>query len=257
MRAKAYAKLNIFLKIVGIRGDYHEIVSRFVKLENLYDEIEFIPGNFDKFTIEGTPDIKREENIIYKAFCTLNAYTNNPKIINFFFNHKVVINKNIPTGAGLGGGSSNAAVFLKLCNDIIGLNLSIKQLAEIGVKIGADVPFFIYDETSANVSGIGEIIEKFEEEIPEFEIKFIDEHCDTAQVYKNYRKKYMKVFEIDLAKQLKNLPTSEILNKITPLKANDLYESAIDLCPKLAPYKNDWFLSGSGSTLFRMKAGKE
>jgi len=253
MKTKAYAKINIFLKIVGLRDNYHEIVSRFIKYYDLFDEIEFVEGSFDRFEIEGTPNIKREENIIYKAFAALNYYTQNPKIIDFFFSHKVVIKKNIPQGAGLGGGSSDAAAFMKLCNQIIGLNLSIRELARIGAKIGADVPFFIYDFSSANVSGIGEIIEKFEEDIPQIQLKFIDSHCDTSKVYKNYRQKHMKVFEIDLANRLKNLPSKEILNKISPIKANDLYLSAIDLCPKLKKYKNEWFLSGSGSTIFRLK----
>ena len=252
MKTKAFAKINIFLKIVGLRGDYHELISRFVKLKDLYDEIEFAPGKFERFTIEGTPNIKREENIIYKTFAALNYHTQNPKIIDFFFSHKVVIKKNIPMGAGLGGGSSDAAAFMKLCNDIIGLNLSIKEMAQIGAKIGADVPFFIFDYESANVSGIGEVIEKYEEELPKFDIKFVDEHCDTAKVYKNYREKFMKVFDIELALKLKNLPTKEILNTITPLNANDLYQSAIELCPKLKKYKSEWFLSGSGSTVFRL-----
>jgi len=253
MRIKSYAKVNIFLKIVGIRDNYHELISRFVRLETLFDVIEFVPGNFDKFTIDGFDNLKREENLIYKAFIELNKYTQNPEILDFFYSHKVVVKKNIPTGAGLGGGSSNAAAFMKLCNEVIDLRLSLKQLAQIGAKIGADVPFFIYDETSANVSGIGEIIEKFEEDVPKLELKFIDVHCDTAKVYQNFRKKFMRVFEIELANRLKELPTIEILNKITPLKANDLYESATSLCPKLKPYKKDWFLSGSGSTLFRFK----
>ncbi|WP_187647878.1 4-(cytidine 5'-diphospho)-2-C-methyl-D-erythritol kinase [Nitrosophilus labii] len=253
MKTKAHAKVNIFLKIVGTRGDYHELISRFVKIKELYDVIEFIPGNFEKFTIEGCEGIKREENLIYKAFIKLNEYTQNPAIIEFFYYHKVVVKKRIPQGGGLGGGSSDAAAFMKLCNDVIDLRLSIKRLSEIGATIGADIPFFIYDYESANVSGVGEIIEKFEEEVPDIELKFIDERCDTARVYKNYREKFMKIFEIELSNELKNLPSYKILTKISPLKANDLYKSAIDLCPKLDSFKDRWFLSGSGSTLFKLK----
>ncbi len=251
MKIKAPAKVNIFLKIVGLRGNYHELISRFVKVDNLYDEIEFKKGNFDRFTIEGCENIKREDNIIYKTFVKLNEYTQNPAIIDFFYSHKVVVKKNIPLGGGLGGGSSDAASFMKLCNEVIDLRLSLKDLVEIGSKIGADVPFFLYDYKSANVSGIGEIIEKFDEEPIDLEFKFIDEHCDTKKVYENYRKKIMKNFEIGLANRLKNMPSKEILTTILPLKANDLYESAINLCPKLSPFKDSWFLSGSGSTLFK------
>ncbi|HIE35168.1 MAG TPA: 4-(cytidine 5'-diphospho)-2-C-methyl-D-erythritol kinase [Campylobacterales bacterium] len=252
MRAKSFAKINIFLKIVGTKDEYHNIVSRFIKVEDLYDEIEFVPGRFEKFTIQGC-GIKREDNIIYKAFTLLNDYTQNPQIIDFFYHHKVVIKKNIPIGGGLGGGSSNGATFLKMCNQIIDLRLSTQDLLKIGSKIGSDIPFFMLGFNSANVSGVGEIVEEFKEEIPKIELKFTNIHCDTAKVYKNYRKKFMKIFEVEFANELKKLPSKEILQKIEPIRANDLYKSAIDLYPDLEKFKNEWFLSGSGGTIFRLK----
>lgn len=257
MRAKAFAKVNIFLKIVGIRGNYHELNSRFVRVDNLFDEVEFVEGKFDKFTIDGFENIKREDNLIYKAFVKLNEYTQNPAIIDFFYSHKVVVKKNIPLGGGLGGGSSDAAAFMKLCNDVIDLRLSNEKLLEIGAKIGADVPFFLSGFGSANVSGIGEVIEEFDEEPIDLEFKFIDEHCDTAKVYQNYRKNFMQSFEIGVANRLKEMKSKDILKSIEPLKANDLYQSAINLCPKLEPFKDEWFLSGSGATLFRLKERDE
>ena len=253
MHAKAPAKLNIFLKITGFRGSYHEIVSRFIRYEELYDEIAFVPGRYERFEIEGTPDIPREKNIIYKAFCALNAATGNPKIIDFFFSHKVHVTKRIPQGAGLGGGSSDAAAFLKLANEHIGLGLSPKELAAIGAQIGADVPFFIYGFEAANVRGIGEIIEPFADDIPPIEPRLLSIHCDTAAVYANWRKKFADTLHIGLAEHLAQMTSRRILSTIAPYEANDLYASAADLCPELKKYQESWFLSGSGSTIFRSR----
>ncbi len=250
MQIRTPAKLNVFLKIIGTRGDYHELISRFIRYDELYDTITFVPGSFERFTIEGV-DIPRERNILYKAFVELNRYTENPKIIDFFYHHKVVIEKRIPMGAGLGGGSSNAAGFIKLLNKILNLRLSQEEMAKIGARLGADVPFFIYGYKSANVSGIGEVIEPFEDEIPPLELKLLPIHCDTAKVYGRYREKFMEGFEIGLAKRLMKQTSREILDTIAPTKANDLYLPAIDLCPDLGRYKDEYFLSGSGSTLFR------
>ena len=250
MQIRTPAKLNIFLKIVGTRDNYHELISRFIRYDKLYDTIRFVPGSFERFTIEGV-DIPREQNILYKTFIELNRYTENPKIIDFFYQHKVVIDKRIPMGAGLGGGSSNAAGFMKLLNKILNLRLSLNEMATIGAKLGADVPFFIYGYNSANVSGIGEVIEPFEDEIPDLTLKLLPIHCDTAQVYKRYREQFMEHFEIGFARQLMKQTSKEILATITPVKANDLYLPAIDLCPELGKYKEKYYLSGSGSTLFR------
>jgi 4-diphosphocytidyl-2-C-methyl-D-erythritol kinase len=142
---------------------------------------------------------------------------------------------------------------LKLVNEVLALKLTTEELAAIGAELGADVPFFIYGYPAANVSGIGEVIEPFEDDIPQIELKLMPFHCDTAKVYANYRQKFMENFEIGFAQQLKKQTSRQILATIAPMKANDLYASAIDLCPKLKPFSKEYFLSGSGSTLFRSK----
>ncbi len=248
---KAFAKINIFLKIVGKRDNYHEIVSRFVRYEKLYDEIEFVPQKTDGFTIEGM-DIPIQKNIVYKAYEKLLKTTNGTKLEKFFCNHVVKINKGIPQGAGLGGGSSDAATFLQMCNDFLALNVPQEQLLKIGATIGADVPFFLSGYRSANVFGIGEKIVPFEEDIPEIELKLVDIHCDTARVYRHYRSHYFAP-NIDEAKQLSTMSSKEILRYYRPLQVNDLYKSAIDLCPQLEIYSDSWYLSGSGSSLFKGK----
>ena len=251
---RAPAKMNIFLKIVGTRGSYHELVSRFIRYDALYDELIFAQKKCKEFTIEGM-EIPKEHNIIYKAYKVLQEYTKNPKIEQFFSSHCVRVTKNIPMGAGLGGGSSDCATFLQMANEQIGLGLDQEELMYLGTQLGADVPFFLSGFSAANVEGIGEKIEYFEDDITPLSLKLLPIHCDTAKVYRHFRHHHSG-FDTDLAYKLKNMTSQEILEEFQPLAVNDLYPSAIALCPKLGPYSKEWFLSGSGSTLFRPKEHK-
>jgi len=88
---KAHAKVNIFLKITGHKEGYHTLLSRFMKVEDLFDTIEFVPCECDTFTIEGCDDVPLESNTIYKAYKALNEHTGNINILNFFDKHKVVV----------------------------------------------------------------------------------------------------------------------------------------------------------------------
>ncbi len=262
MKIKSYAKVNIFLKIVGLRGDYHEIVSRFVRVNNLFDEMFFIPKKVEDFTIEGKFGCDAKKNTIYKAYLKLKKIA--PEVERFFKEHIVKVDKKIPEFAGLGGGSSNAASFLLLANDVLDLNLSKEELSKIGEKIGADVPFFIYGYKSANVFGIGEIVKIFEEESLEFDIITPPVRCDTGKVYKKFRENLQKDMNIlernkELANILKELPSKEILRKYEAKELNDLFPPALSLCKDLANYQKDIFkdifFSGSGSSFFRIKNG--
>ena len=250
MKQKAPAKINIFLKITGTRGEYHTLASRFMRYEKLYDLISFEPSQKGEFWIEGM-DIPIERNIITKAYQALQHHLGSKKLADFFAHHSVHVQKNIPQGAGLGGGSSDAAAFLLLANEVVGLGLSIQELANIGVEVGADVPFFIYDYPSANVTGIGEVIEPFEEELPDIELRTLPLACDTAKVYRHFRSRYFDSIDTDLAKELLRLPSAAILDRFLPLELNDLYKSAKDLYPTLEKFCQTYYLSGSGSSLFR------
>ena len=68
---RAYAKVNIFLKITGTRGDYHEIVSRFMRVDSLYDELCFVPKDTQEFEILGDFECETQQNTIYKAYMAL------------------------------------------------------------------------------------------------------------------------------------------------------------------------------------------
>ncbi len=251
MTIKAFAKVNIFLKIVGTRENYHKLISRFMRVENLYDTISFEKKERESedFELIGNFGCTLEQNTIYKAYMLL------PKT-DFFNTYKVVVEKKIPEFAGLGGGSSNAAAFLNLANEVLALNLSKDTLANMGAKIGADVPFFIYNYPSANVSGIGEIVEAFEEEPLSIETVTPKVECDTAKVYQKYRADYLDKIDINFAQKLSKLSSKEILSDYEALALNDLFPPCLDIYKELADYKKpNWFFSGSGSTFFKVSNG--
>jgi len=172
----------------------------------------------------------------------------------FMQQNSINVIKKIPAFAGLGGGSSDAATFLKMCNEELNLGLSVEKLAEIGMKVGADVAFFIYGYDSANVSGIGEIVEEFKEDL--LDIKTYTPHIEisTPLIYKSYRKNFFNPISEDEALELSQKKSKDILLSTTPEYANDLFQVALSEYDELKKYKKDgYFFSGSGSSFFTSK----
>ena len=247
---KSYAKVNIFLKISNKREGYHELVSRFVRVHSLYDTISFVKSSRKAFCIIGNFSCKLETNTVYKAYKLLENYNG---VKEFFESYSVKIEKNIPEFAGLGGGSSNAATFLIMTNKYCNLNLSKDELCKIAVNIGADVPFFVYEYDSANVRGIGEIVEKFDEEILNIDTITPNIKCNTGEIFKVFRENFYKQISEEEANRLLKMKSIDILNNLGIKEANDLYEAALSLYPQLNDYaKNGWYFSGSGSSFFKV-----
>lgn len=246
---KSFAKINVFLKVVGTRGNYHEILSRFVLCEQLFDEIYFERSN--SFAIEcDNKEIK--ENIIQKAIDELKKVGFSNELDEFFSSHKIIINKQIPIGAGLGGGSSNAATFLLMVNDELNLNIKRENLMQIASKIGADVTFFVSGYRAANVSGIGEIIEEFDDEVPNLSIITPNVFCSTPMVYQEFRSNFLQYIDVNAAKKMQNLKSKELLEIYKNEELNDLFAPCFKLYPQMNEFM-DKFLSGSGSSVFSVK----
>ncbi|PTV44285.1 4-(cytidine 5'-diphospho)-2-C-methyl-D-erythritol kinase [Acinetobacter oleivorans] len=149
IRVPSPAKLNLFLHITGRRENgYHELQTIF-QLIDLYDWMIFTPTLDEQIEIDGLSEVRPEENLIYRAAQILRAHAKK------FCGLHIKIEKNIPMGAGLGGGSSNAATTLIVLNQLWECGLNQEQLADYGVKLGADVPIFIYGK-NAWAEGIGE-----------------------------------------------------------------------------------------------------
>ncbi len=137
---KAHAKINWFLKILGRRADgFHEIESLIQKI-SLHDLLNISP--FHELKVTADVGIPEKENLVYKAASLLKS-TCSVKT-----GAHMELRKNIPAGAGLGGGSSDAATTLMGLNQLWSLGLSPESLRNIAAKLGSDVPFFLYGPAS-------------------------------------------------------------------------------------------------------------
>lgn len=147
---KAPAKINWSLSVLRRREDgYHDILS-LIQAVGLYDTLTF--EDSQEIEIVSNQFIKKENNLVYKAIVALQNFTGINRGV------KVTLKKEIPIGAGLGGGSSDGAATLKALNEFWQIGLSNEQLIEIGKTLGSDVPFF-FSLPLCIVRGRGEILE--------------------------------------------------------------------------------------------------
>jgi 4-diphosphocytidyl-2-C-methyl-D-erythritol kinase len=173
----APAKLNLFLHVTGRRPDgYHDIQTVF-QLVDLADRLHFTPRQDGRIRrVEGPADVALESDLTLRAARRLQAASG--------LDHGVDIRleKHIPIQGGLGGGSSDAATTLVALNEIWGLRLPPSLLAELGLELGADVPFFVHGETAWG-EGIGERLTPLE--LPEwhFAIVFPGVGISTTEVF--------------------------------------------------------------------------
>ncbi len=337
---KAYPKINTALKIGKKLGKLHTIESRFnLVLNDIYDEMLFCFYNSNDININnisnslqsayklykeskqlidsiyfylyGNFDCNLESNLIYSAYKTLYTYSieNNLQInINRNVSLFIFVNKKIPVGGGLGGGSVNAAITLLILNKILGFNYNLEIILECAKKLGSDITFFImmYNQnsntinpyfmesikletnnimdifkmymknnyildtlrlpitkknytlkyTSANVFGIGDIIELFSEKQINFLIHCNKISCNTSNVYKEFARinKYDNKQKIDFTKT-----SNELLTQHNIIELNDLYIPACNLYnlkeieSRLCKTYGKVYFSGSGSSFFSIE----
>lgn len=187
MRRFSPAKLNLFLHITGKRPNgYHNLQSVFCRVDFgdflTFNRVEKSP-TIPLLTLKGADNLTDNvaDNLIYKAVHTLaQAFPSHARPLH------IHLDKHLPTGAGLGGGSSNCATTLMSVNELWGIGLSTDELINIGATLGADVPFFIFahaHNTGAIVEGIGEQL--FPIDLPncEFLLLMPDAHINTAQFF--------------------------------------------------------------------------
>lgn len=249
---KAFAKINWALSVLNKRNDgYHDIISLMHAID-LYDTLIFEPSS--GIEIQTELPIKRENNLIYKAIIALQQYTGIKKGI------KVTLQKQIPIGAGLGGGSSDAATTLKALNELWGLNLGVNTLQKIGVSIGSDVPFF-FNLPLCIVEGRGDIIKplKIEKSYtlvivkPKFSIstkwayEFLNLETELTTEYKKINNNIWQLYLLLCEGAYSNFHSW-----------NDLEKSVSGKYPEIEKIKKKLLeagalmslLSGSGSTVF-------
>ena len=175
IEALSPAKLNLFLHVTGQRANgYHELQTAFQLLDwgdRMHFEITDTPGITLHPPVAGVPN---EDNLIFRAAAALGLPEDRGVAIS--------IEKVIPMGGGLGGGSSNAAVTLLALNDLFDLGHSVDELAVKGAALGADVPVFVRG-TSAWAEGVGDELTPLELPTRWFVIIYPDCHVSTQQIF--------------------------------------------------------------------------
>jgi 4-diphosphocytidyl-2-C-methyl-D-erythritol kinase len=171
------AKLNLFLHITGRRADgYHNLQTLF-QLLDYGDTLSFATRDDGEITLTpALPGVSFEQNLIIKAARALEMYKPTNTGVD------IQLQKVLPMGGGIGGGSSNAATTLVALNHLWGCGLSKKQLQEIGLKLGADVPVFINAQT-AWAEGVGEELQAIEMQPKWFLVVQPDCHVSTAEIF--------------------------------------------------------------------------
>jgi len=243
------AKINLGLHIHAKRADgFHDIETIFYPVCSFSDILEIIPVNKSKYSFQQSGifiDHQKGDNLVEKAYLLLQKKYNLPSVDMFLY-------KRIPAGAGLGGGSSDAAFALKLINTIFKLNISGEKLKEYASQLGSDCPFFI-DNMSAIGKGKGD--ELFPCTIPQLSGKQIvivtpNVFVSTAEAYKSCQpmKRNISLPEI----------VSHPLQTWKELLINDFEKTVFPLYPQLQKIKEDLYqrgavyasLSGSGAALY-------
>lgn len=173
------AKLNLFLHIVGRRPNGYHLLQTVFQLVDYTDTLSFSLREDDAIHLmTNTPSIPDSDNLIMKAAMALRGlHPHLPGV-------DIHLEKRIPMGAGMGGGSSNAATTLLALNHLWGLNLSESQLMKLGLALGADVPVFVAGH-SAFGEGIGEVLTPIDLPTAWYAIFKPRIHADTASLFSN------------------------------------------------------------------------
>ncbi len=249
---RSIAKVNLGLHIMGkLDNGYHLLETLFYPVPELYDDvyIEVIQEARCEVEMVGfNESVPLEKNLAWRAWDSLRKHDPDQVI-----GVKVSIEKRIPAGAGLGGGSSNAGTVMRGVNQLAGLNLSDDRLAQIAEPLGADVPFFIYGKP-LYATGIGNRFEVLDIDLSAYrlEVKTLAVHSSTADAYRN-----LDVANIKHAtplKELLTLPVKDWKGKVL----NDLEQSAFPRLPEIADAVRQLYdsgadyaaMTGSGSAVF-------
>ena len=233
------AKLNLGLKIVGKLPNGYHLLNTIFCLIDLYDRIDIQLTHNGKISlIEHNQAWLYKKDLSYRAAMLLQEYTQTN------FGANIRIKKVIPSGAGLGGGSSNAATILCVLNQLWNTKLSDEILIKLGVTLGADVPFFIYGK-NAFATGIGDVFTQLD--LPKMYFVIVKPvfHIPTRDIFMN--------LNLEFDHSSPNLfPATQLLFTLE----NDLEAVACDLYPELDQIINDLStygqaqMTGSGSCVY-------
>ena len=246
-------KINMGLRVVRKREDgYHDLETIFVPIYGLHDELEVVPADRFSFVQEGiTVDCSPEDNLIVKCYRKMQAKY--PQIGNVAIRFK----KNIPFGAGLGGGSSDAAHMAIALNELFGLGLSKEELAKEVAVLGADCAFFVYN-VPCFAEGIGDILTPIDLDLKGVRIVMIkpEEGVSTKEAYSGIK-------PLNVTNKVRLMSATKLLNDDAAAQLNDVFINDFEATvfphhPIIADIKKRLLdagafyasMTGSGSTVF-------
>ncbi len=267
-------KINLNLHIIGRREDgYHLLDSLFFPLPSVCDTMRVSENSEHGIKVLcNTAGIDLESNTLTKAYTVFN------KASDFSPNIKVELEKNIPHGAGLGGGSADGAFILKYLymkwkgyssvEEVEKSEEAINFLLPLAVQVGADVPFFLYNKPM-RAEGIGEILTEYN--ASSLKNNYLLLLCpriyvNTAQVFKIFKEENQNIVKKIKKNYSEDLTTamSQAINSLYPIEkdffVNDLEKTVFRMFPKLGEYKQSLLsqgakialMSGSGSSMFAL-----
>lgn len=244
-------KINLGLHVVGKRPDgYHDLETIFLPVLDMCDELEIVEGPLemrqDGITLDNAPN----DNLCMKAWRLLHEEFGIPTV-------SIRLKKNIPFGAGLGGGSSDAAFTLKMLNEMFFGGLSATELEQRAARLGADCAFFIQNQP-AYATGIGDVLKPLELRIKNEELRIVieipeGEHVSTKEAYSGLKRDLFGTLRPDLREAVKQ-PISEWRDLIV----NDFETSVFPTHPAIAALKEEMYrrgalyasMTGSGAAVF-------
>jgi len=243
LELRSPAKLNLFLHIVGRRSDGYHLLQSAFQLIDWCDVVTLkpIPEN-EVRRIDPIPGVAPEDDLVVRAAKLLKDFSGIQSGV------EINLKKEIPMGAGLGGGSSDAASTLIGLNTLWNLNLDKATLSTLGLKLGADVPFFIFGK-NAFVEGIGEKIQAISLESQNFLVLFPNRGIATASIFQ----------DPELTRDHAPITIESFLASPNLELSNDCQAVAVRICPEVKQAL-DWIsqavpgsvprMSGSGSSVF-------
>ena len=241
-------KINLGLNIIRKRADgYHDLQTVFYPVDAFTDTLSLEPATADfEFVCNSAQDLgAQEDNLCVKAFRLLQCDYGIHGV-------RLALDKHIPTGAGLGGGSADAAFTLKLLAQHFHLPIDSPTLKRYAAQLGSDVPFFI-DNTPVYATGRGEIMTPVELDLSMYDIRIIK-----PDIFVSTREAYAGVHphesDLNFADVVRNVPVHEWKNYLY----NDFEESVFKIHPQIAEIKQQFYeqgalyaaMSGSGSAVF-------
>ena len=242
-------KINLGLHVVGKRPDgYHDLETIFLPVTDMQDELEIIEGPLEMHQDGITLDNMPEDNLCMKAWRLLHEEFNIPSV-------SIRLKKNIPFGAGLGGGSSDAAFTLKMLNEMFSLELSTSELERRAAKLGADCAFFIQNRP-AFATDIGDVLSPLDLNLNSYRIVIEipeGEHVSTKEAYGGLKRDLFGAERPDLREAVKSP-----LGEWRELIVNDFEASVFPAHPAIAALKEEMYrrgavyasMTGSGAAVF-------